>query len=1802
MESVKIIQNGYKILIFPSNYFLKISIKSENEKGKNRIKFISSKISFQDSFNKYTSNFEELIKQLKDKTIIVTLEEIFDAGKTYIKYLNIKLLKNDSNKKKEIISKKIYALNIEYYLTKGPNHKRINSFPFFTYIKKDYFNLEDIINIMSEEDLLQIYDFDEYKYFNYKFGCFVDIKNENIKMEEKLIIELHISERKNIIRYYLNQNRKYFNEEIIRVKDKIYIYLDLVTKYDIIFLYASPIIKNESFKEFNAQISYISEIRNIIRLMENYGKKLNLKFECADDKILEDILKKNKTKILHISAHGLYNGEYSLILENLEKNGQILELNMDKLKYILNRYKNNINQMDLVIASTCFSEDLGLLFKEYGAKNVIYIAEKTEILDEISVLFTKYFYQNLFSGKTIKYSFDYALKEIKESDIIDKSNIKCYCCNHYHIPKCLSHKYFHDFIQKIKNEKIECQCKDTPKPNFHKKDCIYYNEFIKYLNDISINKNNFDLIEEENLNKICCCDLKIEHNEIEKIKFESNKEEFGNIKTFLKNNKRKSINSTISFYYDYKKYSSIKGRRGLMGRIFENLTNKGKYVILFGEKNLGKINFTESLCVFLYERKKIKSYEIFRIYSESDHEYMNKKLIQKYKFYYNYSKKNVIVIKFDNENDIINYEYFNKIYERYLLNNNTNNFYFIFIFETKEEKDEKKIFDKYINNFQDIIKKLEEKFNKKILFKLNDEKNNIFYAGFNTLENKLLYQENNFERNENKLENKNGKLTKNDSSYFLCFLIYNMPDGLPDCFLELIFDDYYNIKYDYNLIVKSRINKWNVINNKKQFDENFKETKNIEICCEYIFKTLKLYTNILNYYIKKNRKRMNRKGGIIHYIYNSYSYKNIWNCEIDDSYGKSFEKNINNEDFNIYKHKQNILSLISLIVNKINFFREVKEKGIAEQIDKYIENILLLFPSYFFLEKDNNQILRICIDFCKRLNNNLNEKQKDLLHKLLLFLYSIEESQDEILYVLKNNESSIKQRLKEEINFLKVIRNNDSNPNNLIKLINKDTSEDMKINIYYEISSIYFKNKDYINSIKYLNNILNSKIITNFITYRAILDYCHAFIKKSIENPNDNNYFEIIDKIKILNKIIKNSTQKDMYYESQKLQTQLYNLIEPDIIMLNSNPLQKYSKYIFPLNNQYHILSELKKSVNTHIRIKSLILNEENLEEALNGKGEILIIQSDDFIENDSIVCESENGHSYLLSFEKIANMIKEKILKYKAIILCFPNSSFFKPYLDSKSILYNYIISFNYLEFSSIDKMKKYCKEYVQIVIEFIKNSTNEYDIKKIYENAKKRFIDNIKDIKVKSYFISNLILSIKLTNDINIEYNKEINDNKIFSYSPIPQFDIFDNDNLDSNYSQIIYDLIEEINLVNRKIFYCNGANKNITLKICIEVMKYYHRHKTYYELYCIDIKKRDKRYLKSIMRRLYKTFIEDEEENNNKDDIDEYEEYSNHPKNCFFLIYNCNTYDLFDIDIYSILKCNSSFIIIFDNEKLNFDRKILTQKRNRKTKELNVNYFFNKYGNNDIKNIDDEFLNNNIIREENEEIFDLENLKSYLINNKIDIFKNGNLYQYIKNKNKYNKKEYSPIFEEEEIKIIFYKILKIVENLHNNKYYNLNLKLSNIMLDENYNPIFINFGSTKKCGEKLNNSDIIINEYSPPEFYNENLKYSEFKVDIFNLGIILFILYFGNAPFKIPIYQNNLYKLSQKKNKSNFWEKIYKKYNTENVKIDNDFKNLFLNLISSNPNDRYYIKDILNSKWMKEIAKAFNEKSKKLHELET
>ena len=109
---------------------------------------------------------------------------------------------------------------------------------------------------------------------------------------------------------------------------------------------------------------------------------------------------------------------------------------------------------------------------------------------------------------------------------------------------------------------------------------------------------------------------------------------------------------------------------------------------------------------------------------------------------------------------------------------------------------------------------------------------------------------------------------------------------------------------------------------------------------------------------------------------------------------------------------------------------------------------------------------------------------------------------------------------------------------------------------------------------------------------------------------------------------------------------------------------------------------------------------------------------------------------------------------------------------------------------------------------------------------------------------------------------------------------------------------------------------------LKISIEAMKFFYRHKTYCELFYIDIKRRDESFLKSMIRKFSQTKLEFDENNENEED--EYEEFIKQ-KSCFILINKCNNNDLLRIDIYSILNNNFSFIIIYDEDNYDFKLQI-------------------------------------------------------------------------------------------------------------------------------------------------------------------------------------------------------------------------------------------------------------------------------------
>ena len=131
--------------------------------------------------------------------------------------------------------------------------------------------------------------------------------------------------------------------------------------------------------------------------------------------------------------------------------------------------------------------------------------------------------------------------------------------------------------------------------------------------------------------------------------------------------------------------------------------------------------------------------------------------------------------------------------------------------------------------------------------------------------------------------------------------------------------------------------------------------------------------------------------------------------------------------------------------------------------------------------------------------------------------------------------------------------------------------------------------------------------------------------------------------------------------------------------------------------------------------MKSNILNRENLISALNGKGEILIIQSDEFTENGDIVLENDKGESEILELNEIFNTFKNKQLNYKVIFLCFPKSSKLIKFFN-ENIGFQYLIT---LDFDTSKINSKILNDYknlcVESIINFIKYSTEEKNRKNI-------------------------------------------------------------------------------------------------------------------------------------------------------------------------------------------------------------------------------------------------------------------------------------------------------------------------------------------------------------------------------------------------------------------------------------------------------------------------------------------------------
>ena len=169
----------------------------------------------------------------------------------------------------------------------------------------------------------------------------------------------------------------------------------------------------------------------------------------------------------------------------------------------------------------------------------------------------------------------------------------------------------------------------------------------------------------------------------------------------------------------------------------------------------------------------------------------------------------------------------------------------------------------------------------------------------------------------------------------------------------------------------------------------------------------------------------------------------------------------------------------------------------------------------------------------------------------------------------------------------------------------------------------------------------------------------------------------------------------------------------------------------------------------------------------------------------------------------------------------------------------------------------------------------------------------------------------------------------------------------------------------------------------------------------------------------------------------------------------------------------------------------------------------------------------------------------------------------------------------FDENQSKFIISDIAKGVHECHKKGICHLDIKAENIFLDCKFTPKVGDFGFSSF--NSILEGDYGTRGYKAPEVTNDK-EYDGIKADIFSLGILLLNIRTGkllSTELKISLKENKkktIYDLVKDKD-----ERIWNIFEINGITgLSNDFKSLFLRMVSINPIERPSIDIILQDKW--------------------
>jgi len=154
------------------------------------------------------------------------------------------------------------------------------------------------------------------------------------------------------------------------------------------------------------------------------------------------------------------------------------------------------------------------------------------------------------------------------------------------------------------------------------------------------------------------------------------------------------------------------------------------------------------------------------------------------------------------------------------------------------------------------------------------------------------------------------------------------------------------------------------------------------------------------------------------------------------------------------------------------------------------------------------------------------------------------------------------------------------------------------------------------------------------------------------------------------------------------------------------------------------------------------------------------------------------------------------------------------------------------------------------------------------------------------------------------------------------------------------------------------------------------------------------------------------------------------------------------------------------------------------------------------------------------------------------------------------------------------------EVLDYMHGKGVVHRDLKLENILVDENMDLKVADFGfATFRKVHSLKSYRGTMT-YMAPEI-KEGKTYDGMQIDMFSTGVILFIIVQGIFPFKEAKKDEYFYNLLLNGDYETYWKK------TGGQNLSDDFKDLILKLFSYDGKDRPTIEEIRNHPWMKETG---------------